>query len=64
MKKYTFKLLNPKNYKARIILDDNNNGKWDTGNYLQKKQAEPVEYFPDIQEVRPNWELNEVIKIK
>ena len=60
----SFKYLIPKKYKIRIIYDTNNNGKWDTGNYLQKKQAEPVEYFPDIQEVRPNWELNEVIKIK
>ncbi len=59
----SFKYLIPKKYKIRIIYDTNNNGKWDTGNYLQKKQAEPVEYFPDIQEVRPNWELNEVIKI-
>jgi len=59
-----FNYLVPKKYKIRVIYDTNNNGKWDTGNYLKKKQAEPVEYFPDIQEVRPNWELNEVIKIK
>jgi uncharacterized protein (DUF2141 family) len=63
-KTISFNYLIPKKYKIRIIYDTNNNGKWDTGNYLQKKQAEPVEYFPDIQEVRPNWELNEVIKIK
>ena len=63
-KTISFNYLIPKKYKIRIIYDTNNNGKWDTGNYLEKKQAEPVEYFPDIQEVRPNWELNEVIKIK
>ena len=60
----SFKYLIPKKYKIRIIYDTNNNGKWDTGNYLEKKQPEPVQYFPEVQEIRPNWVLNEVIKIK
>tara|TARA_B110000003_G_scaffold111447_1_gene114102 strand:- start:42402 stop:44012 length:1611 start_codon:yes stop_codon:yes gene_type:complete len=60
----SFKYLTPKKYKIRIIYDTNNNGKWDTGNYLQKQQPELVEYFSEIQEVRANWILNEVIKIK
>ena len=59
----SFKYLIPKKYKIRIIYDTNNNGKWDTGNYLEKKQPEPVQYFPEVQEIRPNWVLNEVIKI-
>jgi uncharacterized protein (DUF2141 family) len=62
-KTISFKYLIPKKYKIRIIYDTNNNGKWDTGNYLQKKQPETVEYFPGTQEIRPNWLLNEVIKI-
>lgn len=60
----SFKYLTPKKYKIRIIYDTNNNGKWDTGSYLQQQQPEPVEYFSEIQEVRANWLLNEVIKIK
>ena len=60
----SFKYLTPKKYKIRIIYDTNNNGKWDTGSYLQKQQPEPVDYFSEIQEVRANWLLNEVIKIK
>ena len=60
----SFKYLTPKKYKIRIIYDTNNNGKWDSGSYLQKQQPEPVEYFSEIQEVRANWLLNEVIKIK
>ena len=63
-KNISFKYLNPNRYKIRIIYDTNNNGKWDTGNYLEKKQPEPVQYFPEVQEIRPNWVLNEVIKIK
>ena len=63
-KTISFNYLIPKKYKIRIIYDTNNNGKWDTGNYLEKKQPEPVQYFPEVHEIRPNWVLNEVIKIK
>ena len=27
--------LHPQQYKLKLIYDDNKNGKWDTGNYLQ-----------------------------
>ena len=59
----SFNFLIPKKYKIRIIYDSNSNGKWDTGNYLGKRQPEHVEYFSEIQEVRANWVLNEIIKI-
>lgn len=60
----SFNYLNPKEYKIRIIYDANKNGKWDTGNYLKRQKAEKVEYFPEIQTVRSNWSLNEVIRIE
>jgi hypothetical protein len=60
----SFKYLTPKKYKIRIIYDTNTNGKWDTGNYLLKLQPEHVEYFPDIQEVRANWQLPIDLNIK
>jgi hypothetical protein len=63
-KTISFKYLTPKKYRIRIIYDANKNGKWDTGNYLKKIQPEIVEYFPTVQEVRPNWSLNEIITIK
>jgi len=63
-KNISFKYLNPNRYKIRIIYDTNNNGKWDTGNYLAKKQPELVEYLPEIQEVRANWQLPIVLNIK
>ena len=46
----TIDYLIPDKYKIKIIYDRNNNGKWDTGNYLKKKQPERVEYFhePEI----------------
>ena len=63
-KKISFDLLMPKKYKIRIIYDSNRNGVWDTGNYLDKKQPEHVEYFPEVQEVRANWLLPIVLNIK
>ena len=63
-KKISFDLLMPKKYKIRIIYDSNRNGIWDTGNYLDKRQPEHVEYFPEVQEVRANWLLPIVLNIK
>ena len=63
-KKISFDLLMPKKYKIRIIYDSNQNGIWDTGNYLDKRQPEHVEYFPEVQEVRANLLLPIVLNIK
>lgn len=60
---FAFEYLKPQEYKIRIIYDDNRNGKWDTGDFLKKKQPERVEYFSEIQAVRPNWSLNAAITI-
>ena len=60
----SFDYLKPETYRIRIIYDDNKNGKWDTGNFLNKKQPETVEYFKEEQAVRSNWSLNATITIK
>lgn len=41
------------------IIDCNNNGKWDTGNYLLKRQAEKIKDFKNILDLGPNWEMEE-----
>ncbi len=56
---FEFNNLNPGNYRIRVIFDDNGNGEWDTGNYLQKIQPEKVSYYPDVIDVRANWELEQ-----
>ena len=60
---FEFNNLEPKNYGIRIVLDKNANGKWDTGNYLRKLQPEVIKYYPDIIEIRANWEKNETFVI-
>jgi len=43
-------------YSVRVIYDDNNNGKWDSGNVKQKLQPENVWVDEAIITLRPNWE--------
>ncbi|WP_093670617.1 Ig-like domain-containing protein [Tenacibaculum sp. MAR_2009_124] len=63
-KKITFDLLEPKEYTVRAIIDDNNNGIWDTGNYLKRIQPEEVLYMPQEFKLRANWIQNEIFEIE
>ncbi len=54
-----FKNLKPDKYYARLIVDANENGIWDTGNYAEKIQPEEVFYSNRFYELRANWELEE-----
>lgn len=46
-------------YYIRLFNDDNGNGKWDTGVYADKRQAEEVFYFPKVWEMKANFEFEE-----
>ena len=48
--------LEPSVYTLRVIYDDNKNGIWDTGNFIEKRQSEQVIYFPDEIKLNPNWD--------
>lgn len=49
----------PATYYARVILDRNGNGRWDTGNYLQHLQPEEVYYYPKSLKLRRNWDVDQ-----
>ncbi len=51
--------LSPGEYYARIIVDRNNNGKWDPGSYEEKLQPEEVYYYPKKFNVKVNWNIEE-----
>lgn len=53
---YTFSYLAPGDYGIKVIHDLNDNGKWDTGKYLEKRQPEPVEILRRSITVRSNWD--------
>jgi len=52
-------LLNPSKYIIKAFADINHNGKWDTGDFLEKIQPEPVVYFLGVLEVREGWSFEE-----
>ncbi len=60
---FEFNNIDPGNYLIRLILDQNGNGIWDTGSYLEKVQPEKVIYYPQSIEVRANWELEQTFTI-
>lgn len=59
-----FDELSPAKYFLRIIYDENQNGQWDTGSFLNRLQPEKIIYYPKQIEVRANWSLNETFTLK
>ena len=54
-----FANLQPATYYARLTLDTNGNGRWDTGDYATRRQPETVYYSPKAYDIRANWEIEE-----
>jgi uncharacterized protein (DUF2141 family) len=54
-----FNLLEPYLYTLRAIYDENKNKEWDTGSYLEKRQAEEVVYFSKGVDIRTNWDVSQ-----
>ncbi len=52
-----FFYLMPGIYYARMFVDDNNNGTWDTGDYASGRQPEAVYYYPDEIECKAKWDM-------
>ena len=55
-----YEYLKPLKYKVKVIKDENGSGKWDTGNYLNKQQAEQVLYNAEQIQIRSNWDAEQV----
>lgn len=58
-----FEALEPSEYTLRVIYDDNGNAEWDSGNYMEKRQAEEVIYFPKPFSVLANWDVDETFNL-
>lgn len=50
-------------YTVRIVYDENNNGKWDTGDVFERRQPERVWYIGKTFVIRANWEQEEIINV-
>ena len=54
-----FPHLKPAKYRARVVIDENGNGLWDTGNFFERRQPEKVQFLDKVIDVRANWEYEE-----
>lgn len=59
----TFEYLTAGTYYARIVIDRNGNGIWDTGNFAEHRQPEEVYYFPKRINLKKNWDVEETWNI-
>lgn len=55
--KVDYGTLEPGAYSFRLIIDENKNGRWDTGNYIEHIQPEVVLYSSEKPNVRAAWDL-------
>ena len=53
-----FYYIKPGTYYARLFVDTNNNGIWDTGDYNANLQPEEVFYYPYKIECKAKWDMN------
>lgn len=51
-----FNNLDPKKYFVRVVYDANGNKQWDSGNYLEHRQAERISYYPSEVDIRSGWD--------
>lgn len=54
-----FPFLAPGRYYARIVIDENGNGEYDTGNYMSGLQPELAYYYPKAINIKKNWDKEE-----
>lgn len=68
LKKYTFQYLQPGNYSIKVIVDSNQNGVWDPGNFFKREEPEPIWFYKTQDKkydfpIRANWELGPLLLI-
>jgi len=53
----SYNYLPPKTYLIKAIWDKNNDGKWNTGNLINRIQPEKVTYYLEEIKLRSNWDF-------
>jgi len=65
-KEINLQYLTPQDYRVRIIIDSNGNGKWDPGNFYKKIEPEKVVLYKSDEgkytfPIRANWEYGPLL---
>jgi len=56
---FDYGYIKPGKYKFKCIIDKNDNGQWDTGNYGELLQPETILWYPKLIEIRGNWDIED-----
>jgi uncharacterized protein (DUF2141 family) len=57
--KALFQFVENGNYRLKVIYDEDGNGVWTPGDFLKGRQPEKVSYFPEVIEIKSNWDLEQ-----
>lgn len=65
-RKFNFEDLKPGDYQLRLVIDEDNDGKWDPGNFYLKQQPEEIFFYRNekgatLINLKANWELGPLL---
>lgn len=58
---FEFLHVKPDNYSLRVLIDENQDGYFEKGSFLNKTQPEKVFFYPEPILLKANWEINDII---
>jgi uncharacterized protein (DUF2141 family) len=66
LKKFNFEDLKPGDYQIRLVIDRDNDGKWDPGNFYENRPPEVVSFYVNekkatVVNLKANWELGPLL---
>jgi hypothetical protein len=59
--KFEFKKLKPGKYHLKIIIDSNQNKKWDPANLKNYQKAEKMMYYNTVINLKEDWEIDDIV---
>jgi uncharacterized protein (DUF2141 family) len=62
-KAITYNYLQAGKYRVRVIVDANNNKRWDSGDFPSRRQPEKIIYFEKTLDLAPNWKIEETFDV-
>lgn len=54
---FSFEYVKPGTYSLRVLIDENNDGVWFSGDFEKRIPPEPTAFFPKEIKVEANWEI-------
>ena len=55
---FTVNFLNPGTYKVRVLIDNNLDGVWSVGNFIDDSTPESIYLYPQPTKISSNWEIS------